>query len=313
MKIEQKTITTIKADEGKLLVRKSDGWVAGDSVTLGYNYYEAGIALSNPHFEVPEDYEEIEKPEDYEVKPVIDHVKRLKRTNELLKKNISEMNELNLSAVDALEVVEWYPKWGIDVKEGDEVKKGFKFTFNGKLFSVLQDHTILPHYEPSINTAALYVEVTPDYNESGEEMGTIENPIPYEGNMVLENGKYYSQEGIIYLCTRNSEIALYNSLRDLIGLYVDEYNVKSEEEPLPEISEENTQDQEPEISMPEEELPIPETGSQENPILYESGLVLENGKYYSQDNVVYLCNRDSGNPVYHALKDLVGLYVNIVE
>ena len=45
MRLEQKAITTIHADDGKQLVRKSDGQVAGESVTLGYNYYEAGINL----------------------------------------------------------------------------------------------------------------------------------------------------------------------------------------------------------------------------------------------------------------------------
>ena len=36
---------------------------------------------------------------------------------------------------------------------------------------------------------------------------------------------------------------------------------------------------------------------------------LEEGKYYSQDGVTYLCTRDTGIPVYNALKDLVGIYV----
>lgn len=220
MQIEQRTITTIKADEGKLLVRKTDGWVAGEQVTLGYNYYEAGVALSKPHLEVPDDYMEIDKPEDYEEKPIINHVQRLKRTNELIKRNTEEMNELNLSAMDALEVVEWYPKWGVDFKEGDAITKGTKFQYEGKLYAVLQDHTILAHYYPSINTASLYVEVTPDYNDQGEELGTLENPIPYEGNMVLENGKYYSQDGVTYLCNRDTGNPVYHALKDLVGLYV---------------------------------------------------------------------------------------------
>ena len=221
MQIEQITRTIIKADEGKLLVRKSDGWVAGEQVSLGYNYYEAGVALSKPHLEVPDDYMEIDKPEDYEVKPIINHVQRLKRTNELIKRNTEEMNELGLSALDALEVVEWFPKWGIDFKEGDTITKGTKFQYEGKLYAVLQDHTILAHYYPSINTASLYVEVTPDYNEAGEEMGTLENPIPYEGNMVLESGKYYTQDEVVYLCNRDSGNPVYHALKDLVGLYVE--------------------------------------------------------------------------------------------
>lgn len=221
MEITNKTTTIITASDGKVLRRKSDGWIAGEQLLLGYNYYEAGVALSNPRLEEPEDYEEIDKPEDYEVKPIINHVKRLKRTTELIAQNIKEMNELGLSAVDALEVKDWYPKWGVDFKEGDEVKKGFKFQFNDKLYAVLQDHVILADYEPSINTASLYVEVTPDYNDKGEELGTLENPILYDSNMILENGKYYSQDGVTYLCNRDTINPVYHALKDLVGLYVE--------------------------------------------------------------------------------------------
>ena len=223
MKIEQITRTIIKADEGKLLVRKSDGMVCGDTVHLGYDYYDAGVALSNPRLMTPDDYEEIDKPDDYEVKPVINHVQRLKRASELIKQNTKEMNELSLSAVDALEVKDWYPKWGVDegFKEGDTIKRSTKFRYDGKLFAVLQDHVIMPHYYPSKDTASLYVEVTPEYTDAGEELGTLENPIPYDGNMVLENGKYYAQDGVTYLCNRDSGNPVYHALRDLVGLYVE--------------------------------------------------------------------------------------------
>lgn len=222
MKIEQKTITTLVAEEGMLLRRKSDGWVAGESVTLGYNYYEAGVGLSQPTLETPDDYEEIPIPDDYEVKPLINQEKRLARITELLNREKQEFKTLGLSTEQMLTHKAFAPKWGEDIKEGDSVVKGDKFTYEGKLYAVLQDHTILAHYEPSINTASLYVEVTPDYTEEGEEYGTLENPIPYEGNMVLENGKYYSQEGKTYLCTRDSINPIYHPLSALVGHYVEE-------------------------------------------------------------------------------------------
>lgn len=223
MKIEQETRTIIKAEEGKLLARKSDGMVCGDTVHLGYDYYDAGVALSNPKLMTPDDYEEIDKPEDYEEKPIINHVRRLKRAKELIKQNTREMNDLALNAVDALEVADWFPTWGVDegFREGDTIKKNTKFQHEGKLYACLQDHTIMPHYYPSINTVSLYVEVTPEYTDTGEEMGTMENPIPYEGNMVLENGKYYSQEGVTYLCNRDTINPVYHALKDLVGLYVE--------------------------------------------------------------------------------------------
>lgn len=223
MIIEQETRTTIKADEGKILVRKSDGQIVGDTIHLGYDYYDAGVALSNPRLMKPEDYEEIDIPEDYETKPLINHVQRLKRAQELIKQATQEMNTLNLNPVEALEVLDWFPQWGVDegFKAGDTITKGQKFKYDGKLWAVLQDHTILEHYYPSINTASLYVEVTPEYNENGEELGTLDNPIPYDGNMILENGKYYIQEGTIYKCNRDTGIAVYHALRDLVGLYVE--------------------------------------------------------------------------------------------
>jgi hypothetical protein len=52
-------------------------------------------------------------------------------------------------------------------------------------------------------------------------------------------------------------------------------------------------------------------GSKYDPIPYSGNMALENGKYYTQDGVTYQCIRDTGNPVYHNLSDLVGLYVEI--
>ena len=54
-------------------------------------------------------------------------------------------------------------------------------------------------------------------------------------------------------------------------------------------------------------------GTKYDPVPYSGNMALENGKYYTQDGVLYLCNRDTGNPVYHPLSALVGLYVTVVE
>lgn len=62
-----------------------------------------------------------------------------------------------------------------------------------------------------------------------------------------------------------------------------------------------------------EEICEQHDGSKYDPIPYNGNMALENGKYYSQNSVVYKCFRDTGNPVYHDLVDLVGLYVEVVE
>lgn len=221
MKLVQVINTVIYAEEGNVLVRKSDGGIVGDHYPLGRNYYEGGMPLAEAKLEMPDDFMEIPIPEGYEIKPIINQSKRMERITQLLEEEKKEFKNRGLSAVDMIKHQSFAPKWGIDIKEGDSVVKGDKFTYEGKLYAVLQDHTILAHYYPSINTASLYVEVTPDYNEQGEEMGTLENPIPYEGNMVIENGKYYSQDGVTYLCNRDSGNPVYHALKDLIGLYVE--------------------------------------------------------------------------------------------
>lgn len=53
-------------------------------------------------------------------------------------------------------------------------------------------------------------------------------------------------------------------------------------------------------------------GSKYDPIPYSGNMALEAGKYYSQSGKTYLCNRDTGNPVYNLLADLVGIYVTEV-
>ena len=60
------------------------------------------------------------------------------------------------------------------------------------------------------------------YEEINEShTGTSEDPIPYNNNMELVEGKYYSQDGVTYLCTRSTGQAVYNPLKDLVGIYVE--------------------------------------------------------------------------------------------
>ena len=60
-------------------------------------------------------------------------------------------------------------------------------------------------------------------------------------------------------------------------------------------------------------IPRPDEGTHDNPIEYDAsvGMELENGKFYTEDDVLYECFRDSGQPVYNRLADLVGIYVRV--
>lgn len=99
---------------------------------------------------------------------------------------------------------------------GKTVDEGFKFRYDGKLYKTIQPSTIIQEqYPPGVGTESLYVEIN-DTNQ-----GTLNDPIPYNNNMALENGKYYSQNESIYLCNRDTGQPVYNDLIDLVGLYVE--------------------------------------------------------------------------------------------
>ena len=53
----------ITAEEGKLLIRKKDNYVLGNSARLAYTYYLSGKHLETPILEKPEDYTEIAQSE----------------------------------------------------------------------------------------------------------------------------------------------------------------------------------------------------------------------------------------------------------
>lgn len=54
-------------------------------------------------------------------------------------------------------------------------------------------------------------------------------------------------------------------------------------------------------------------GTLYDPIPYDGNMALESGKHYTQSGMTYLCSRDTVNPVYNALSELVGIYVEVVN
>ena len=51
----------IKASKGKVFRRKSDGFIFGNEINLGYTYYIGGEKLEEPLLELPEHFEEIDE------------------------------------------------------------------------------------------------------------------------------------------------------------------------------------------------------------------------------------------------------------
>lgn len=62
-----------------------------------------------------------------------------------------------------------------------------------------------------------------------------------------------------------------------------------------------------------EEICETHAGTLADPIAYDGNMELTAGLYYIQGGVTYLCNRNTGQPVYNALADLAGIYVEVAE
>ena len=54
-------------------------------------------------------------------------------------------------------------------------------------------------------------------------------------------------------------------------------------------------------------------GSLADPIPWKNGMTIVNGLYYIENGYLYQGIRDSGIPIYHALNDLIGSYVVILN
>ena len=219
METKQITTTVIEAAEGKVLRRKSDGVVYGTTVHLGYNYYEGGMP-SRPSVDTPDDFEEVDAPEDYTAFDVTDK-DRLVRMSGVIARERSLVNGYGLNASDALETKDWFPVWGKDIVDGTVMAKGFRFQYTpdgddeSTLYEVVQTHTAQMQYAPGLPTAALYKAV------NVEASGTKDDPIPYTPPMEIFSGRFYTQGGVLYKCTRDSGQALSHDLSALVGVYVE--------------------------------------------------------------------------------------------
>lgn len=132
------------------------------------------------------------------------------RAEVLRLRSIIETAVQSLSDSEALEAVTLHPAWA----SGKDYPAGHKVRHNGRLWRCIQPHTSQTGWEPE-NAASLWEGI----NETHD--GTLYDPIPYEGNMALVAGLYYVQDGVVYLCNRDTVNPVYNALSELVGLFVE--------------------------------------------------------------------------------------------
>lgn len=134
--------------------------------------------------------------------------------NEVLSMLITaQINTLSVDDATAVRMTAFYPEWAKDTA----YTVGYKVQYFDKLYKVVQAHTSQETWTPDI-TASLYTRIDEVHD------GNKYDPIPYEGNMALVNGKYYSQDGVTYLCNRDTGNPVYNKLSELVGIYVEVVN-----------------------------------------------------------------------------------------
>ena len=129
-----------------------------------------------------------------------------------------QINTLEVDDNTALRMRRYYPTFSELV--GQTVTKGTKFraddSEDADLYKVIQPElTIQAHYPPGVGTESLYTRIDETHD------GSLYDPIPYDGNMELEAGLYYTQGGVTYLCHRSTGQPVYNALSELVGLYVE--------------------------------------------------------------------------------------------
>ena len=169
------------------------------------SYFKRCIKLAG---DVDTDFEEVDE---VPVEEEEEHISFEEQAKVILKAQTRSIT--TFSNNDALKVKDLFDDWseliGQTVKAGRIVK-----TADG-LWRVRQEHQVQAHYAPSIHTASLYERIVKDH------AGTVDDPIPYAPPMEIFSGKYYTQDGVTYLCNRDSGQALTHNLSELVGLYVE--------------------------------------------------------------------------------------------
>lgn len=194
-----------KTEDNRLLYRTySDTEHKIRNIKTNAIYSDAIDIDEDTEYEEVEDFIELEGPESLEeITPLIDTIKQATK----------KINRINLTDNEALSVKDFYPTW--QSKIGKNVEVGYKLLYNDNLWRVIQTHMVQEIYSPGISTAALYEVINYQHE------GTMEDPIPYIPPMEIFNGKYYVQNDILYLCTRDSGTALSHDLSALVGVYVE--------------------------------------------------------------------------------------------
>lgn len=111
---------------------------------------------------------------------------------------VAQMQAQSLTDEQALTVKDLYKTFDELVELKFTAKdKDYKFRDGDDLYKTAQENvTFQAQYRPGEGTESLYTHIDETH------AGTLEDPIPAKANMEYEYGKYYVEDGVIYLCKR---------------------------------------------------------------------------------------------------------------
>lgn len=183
----------ITANEGKKYTDKAYSFYT-DTI------YMPDSATTDEYFEIDENEAEIiqDSKADIQIESLSDleeitsNIEEINEAKEAIKYSI---NALDLSNNDTIKYKDYLPDWNDYINKS--MPKDFKFKYNNQAYKTLQYINIVLENQTPDLVYALYAII----NEEHE--GTLQDPIPYQQQMAIEKGKYYSQYGVVYLAVQN--------------------------------------------------------------------------------------------------------------
>lgn len=164
--------------------------------------------------------EKLEKISDDEAREINSQIERWKAEDKNQPLSESEVfilfakQQINTLSVDdntALRMKSYYPTWQeLTATQFTAEKSGYKFTYGEDLYKTIHPkQEFLPNWIPGQGTESIFERI----DEIHE--GTKEDPIPYKVNMEVFKDKYYTEDGILYLCIEDSKQPLQNKASEL--------------------------------------------------------------------------------------------------
>lgn len=129
---------------------------------------------------------------------------------------------VSLDDSDALEAVELFPVWQAEhvyTRKNDEEIR-VRDPEDGLLYKLNPD--IREHHSQSDWPPRLVPAIWQKVEKPGQG-DTPDNPIPWSWGLEIFNGKYYSQNDVVYVGIRDSGVGIFADLSALVGNYVEIY------------------------------------------------------------------------------------------